>query len=925
MQFTNFYSARLLRLLLVTFLLTACGPEEQVTQTGTTTATADVAAGAVIESTFAGSVGDGPIVNSTVTIISSSGESLVQTDVDAFANYRLTVKAGKKSYPLYVEVNGGTDLVTNARPSFTLMSVASDPSRKVVNINPHSTLIVMTAKALGGLTADNVDKATSLVLNVFNFGLDSALVADPVNDKITESNVASMVKASEALAEMIRRTASILAINEDKVIAALAADIVDGVLDGKGAAGTDLRTALVAKLASGQVMLETISNRLAVNSADATGAMDLAIMTVMPDLSSPVTTKTVPVTSAAIEEVASSIDLAQSIAPSDYLTQMQGALNQVVSGSSAEDASLLLSSTDSAAFSDSLSLSVSLSDADVESLLQNGQIAQPTPTTQDTSVNNSPVIGGAPITAVAEGGSYSFIPSASDADGDVLAFSIANKPAWAIFDTTTGELSGAPGYDDAGSYNNIVIGASDGVDSVYLPAFTLDVTDTNRVPVISGSPTTTVAEGASYSFVPVASDADGDALMFSIANKPAWASFDSTTGALTGAPGFGASGSYADIVIGVSDGAASSYLPAFTLSVTNTNQVPVISGSPATSVAEGNGYNFVPSASDADGDALVFSISNKPAWAAFSSTTGALTGVPGYNESGNYSNITIKVSDGNYAASLAPFSISVTNTNRVPSANPVSVSVLEDGSVTGYMAGTDPDGDALTYSITTAPLNGKASLLNVATGQFSYTPDANYNGADSITYKVNDGKGGFATSVVSIAVQSVNDIPVANADSASVDSGSSVEIKVLANDTGLGDGGLGLHISGAPSLGTATVAGGSIVYTPNATAFGNDGFTYKLVDSNGDVAYGSVSVQVTCASCMKTVTASWNPNSESDLKGYYLYHGIESGNYADRIWVGNVTQYQYALNTSGTHYFAVTAVNQDGLESGYSSEISITQ
>jgi hypothetical protein len=114
-----------------------------------------------------------------------------------------------------------------------------------------------------------------------------------------------------------------------------------------------------------------------------------------------------------------------------------------------------------------------------------------------------------------------------------------------------------------------VIAVTDGKVTVSLPAFDITVTDStpaNRAPTISGAPANTVAQGAAYSFTPNAADADGDRLTFSIANKPAWATFNTSNGSLTGTPT--ASGVTRGIVISVTDGRASASLPAFDLTVT---------------------------------------------------------------------------------------------------------------------------------------------------------------------------------------------------------------------------------------------------------------------------------------------------------------------------------------------------------------------
>ena len=171
--------------------------------------------------------------------------------------------------------------------------------------------------------------------------------------------------------------------------------------------------------------------------------------------------------------------------------------------------------------------------------------------------NSPPTISGTPVTSVTEGKAYAFQPTASDPDGQVLAFGIANKPAWAAFDARTGRLSGTPATGSAGTYANIAISVSDGVDSASLPAFSITVSAANSPPTISGTPATSVTVSQAYSFQPSASDPDGQTLTFSIASKPAWASFSSSTGRLTGTPAAADAGTYGNIVISVSDGQAS--------------------------------------------------------------------------------------------------------------------------------------------------------------------------------------------------------------------------------------------------------------------------------------------------------------------------------------------------------------------------------
>lgn len=74
-----------------------------------------------------------------------------------------------------------------------------------------------------------------------------------------------------------------------------------------------------------------------------------------------------------------------------------------------------------------------------------------------------------------------------------------------------------------------------------------------------------------------------------------------------------------------------------------------------------------------------------------------------------------------------------------------------------------------------------------------------------------------------------------------------------------------------------------------------------------------------------TVLVSWNPNTEEDLAGYRLYVGTASGQYGEPVDVGNLTEHtmQIAPQYGTTYYFAVTAYDTSGNESGYSDEASL--
>jgi hypothetical protein len=168
-----------------------------------------------------------------------------------------------------------------------------------------------------------------------------------------------------------------------------------------------------------------------------------------------------------------------------------------------------------------------------------------------------------------------------------------------------------------------------------------------------------VNAGQAYSFTPTASDPDGDNLSFSITGRPSWMSFSSSNGRLSGTPTSSNAGTFSNIVIRVSDGQATTSLPAFAITVNVPNSPPTIGGTPPASVNANSPYSFTPTASDPDGNALTFSVAGLPSWASFNASNGHISGTPGDQHVGTYSGIRITASDGNASAVLGPFTIAV--------------------------------------------------------------------------------------------------------------------------------------------------------------------------------------------------------------------------------------------------------------------------
>ncbi|MCK5827539.1 tandem-95 repeat protein, partial [Candidatus Bipolaricaulota bacterium] len=167
----------------------------------------------------------------------------------------------------------------------------------------------------------------------------------------------------------------------------------------------------------------------------------------------------------------------------------------------------------------------------------------------------------------------------------------------------------------------------------------------------------------------------------------------------------------------------------------------------------------------------------------------------------------------------------------------------EDNSVTILVLSndSDPENDTLSVLSTSRPLHGAV----VANGtSIIYTPAPNYFGVDSLTYTISDGHGGTATATIAIDVLPINDAPVAQDDTQTMQEGAPVTILVLPNDSDPDGDSLRIESVTQPSNGTIINSGSALVYEPNTGYSGTDTFTYTVADNQGGTSTARVTVLV---------------------------------------------------------------------------------
>ncbi len=283
--------------------------------------------------------------------------------------------------------------------------------------------------------------------------------------------------------------------------------------------------------------------------------------------------------------------------------------------------------------------------------------------------------------------------------------------------------------------------------------------------------------------------------------------------------------------------------------------------------------NVLGNDSDAEGplDPCAVTITNQPANGTITTSAAPACEIT-YTPDANYAGLDsfiYEVCDGGGACSTAAVNISIAASNDAPVVQNDNGNATEDTPTTIDVLANDSDDDGAldpcAVVIATQPANGTASIGAAPACEVTYVPNADFSGADSFVYQVCDSGGACSTGSVSVAVAPVNDLPVANDDTASTNEDVPGTIDVLANDSDLEDNTLSpcdVTITNQPANGSVTIGAAptcALTYTPNAGFSGADSFTYQICDSGGACAQASVAVDVI------DITEPWGAVDDADF------------------------------------------------------------
>ena len=258
-----------------------------------------------------------------------------------------------------------------------------------------------------------------------------------------------------------------------------------------------------------------------------------------------------------------------------------------------------------------------------------------------------------------------------------------------------------------------------------------------------------------------------------------------------------------------------------------------------------------------------------------------------------------------------------------------SASTNEDTAKAITLSGSSANSCEITFSIVSSPSHGTLSALtdnacaagspNTDTANVTYSPAANYNGADSFTFKVNDGTTDSAAATVSLTVYPVNDAPsLSTPGNQTVITGNTLNLSLAATDVETPAAGLQYSSASLPSGATLSSAG-AFSWTPTATQVGSYTVTFTVTDvGDPDGCTGALPACSAPLSDSKTITIkvialqtiSVTPVAPSLRKGFTLQF-TATGAYSDAS-ARNITS-SVAWTSSKT---SVATISAGGLALG---------
>ncbi len=428
-------------------------------------------------------------------------------------------------------------------------------------------------------------------------------------------------------------------------------------------------------------------------------------------------------------------------------------------------------------------------------------------------------------------------------DGAALTLVAARAPGHEVA-IDGGKLRVTPARDFHGSID-VAYTVTDGETSVDGHAI-VTVRAVDDAPVARAA-TITAGRNAVTAIALAGEDVDGDALTYEIVTPPAHGELAGAEGARRYAPAHDYVGADRLAFRVVAKGVASA--PAEIAITVVAGQAPVAVSATLTTMEDRAGALAL-GATDADGDPLTYTVTAAPSHGTLTGTAPNLTYTPAADFNGA-DTITFTATDGVLTSAPAVVAITVTPVNDAPLLSAQTIAATEDLPKTITLAGTDVDGDTLSYAIASDPAH--ASLLGNGATRV-YLPAANYNGADAFTVTVSDGQATSAPATIAIAVAPVDDVPTADTGAVAVTEDVAAAFTLTGHDPD-GDA-LTFAITAAPAHGQLVGTPPQLTYLPDADFAGVDTLQFTAHDGQHPSVPATVTLQVAPVNDPPTTGAS---------------------------------------------------------------------
>ncbi len=460
-------------------------------------------------------------------------------------------------------------------------------------------------------------------------------------------------------------------------------------------------------------------------------------------------------------------------------------------------------------------------------------------------LNTAPAFATTPVVDGLAGRSYRYEAFATDDDGDTVAYSLPVAPEGMLIDSATGAIDWLPEADDRGVHEVIVL-ADDGRGGTTEQRFLVMVVTPppNRPPVFSTLPVVSAESEAAYRYDADASDADGDALVFTLTTAPVGMTIDDATGVITWTPGAGQLGDF-NVAVLVDDGAGGVATQQYVVCVqpSSSNYAPVIT-SAAELFATGD-YEYQVQALDANGDALAYSLEVAPAGMTINPATGLITWATTPTDERTH-DVAVRVVDGRGGSDTQTFTLTV-NDNVAPTFTTAPVTAATVGVLYVYDVNA-VDADAINYSLAQGP---SGMTIDAANGVIQWTPGATHFAQERVVVEANDGRGGKTQQA--FVIQLANGLSLAGNVApkfitTAPTSGAARQVyryNAVAIDPN-GDP-VTYDLALAPAGMAIDPATGAIAWTPRAEQVGVQQFVVRAKDNQGGVTLQSVSVTIGAA------------------------------------------------------------------------------